>query len=448
MAYLYRLIALVFLALCGFNAHASIPATSQTGYNCGFAPGYHATVLAALQGWGGLGLPHVSGPYVYNSGSCVASIDGVPRVVQSGSTSTLYSCPANSTLSGTVCNCNSGYVEDGNACVVQQTPEEQHCASINGSPVKASWTTTNPSLSTRTICMSNAGYSCTATVTGDICGSMGEGQPYLCHGGGVSGGSGGGTTCTPSPEPDAPPPLGAPETDWPDAPSPGMCPGTVNGVAVNVPCSSTSTKGTTTSESNDGEGNTTQKTENKTTTCNAAGSCTTTITTTTTVNGGTPKTTSSSTTQGKGEFCAGNPGSKECGDGDGSSFGGNCEASFVCTGDAVQCAMAKEQHRRSCELFEKDSDERQAYLADKAKGQAGTDQTGDLPGNQTVNIGPGDFDSSDAIGGAQCITDKTVVIAGRSVSIPLSGMCPYLAYLGQLLVVVGYLLAARILIRG
>jgi hypothetical protein len=235
----------------------------------------------------------------------------------------------------------------------------------------------------------------------------------------------------------------------PDAERPpaGTCPGTMNGIAMNVPCSSTETKKSSTSQETDGDGNVTNKTENKITTCTAAGSCTTTVTTTTTVNGVT-KTSTKSMTQGKGEFCAGNPGSKECGDGDGSSFGGSCQAGFVCDGDALQCAIAKEQHKRSCELFEKDNEERQGYEAAKVKGKAGTDQTGDLPGNQTINIGPGDFDSSDAIGGAQCITDKTVVIAGRTISVPLSKTCPYLAYLGQLLVVVGYLLGARILTRG
>jgi hypothetical protein len=424
MAYLFRLIAFTLLSLFASGVHAAIPATSQTGYNCGFAPGYHATVLAALQGWGGLGLAHVTPPYVYNAGSCVANIDGVPRVVSSGSTSTLYSCPANSTLSGTVCNCNSGHVQEGSACVVQQTPEEQHCASINGSPVKASWTTTDPSLSTRTICMSNAGYSCTATVEGDICGASGSGGSWLCHGSGVSGGSGGGTTCTPSPEPDAPPPVGAPETDWPDAPPPGMCPGTINGVSVNVPCSNTSTSNTKTEQTDDGAGNVTSKSETKNTTCNAAGSCTTTVTTTTTVNGGSPMTSTKTTTEGKGQFCAGNPGSKECGDGDGSSFGGNCESSFVCTGDAVQCALTKEVHTQHCKL-NKATDESALYGAEKGKEGS---QIGDLPGNETIPFGPSSYDDSNALGAGACITDLAVNVWGVSVTLPLTMICPYLLW--------------------
>jgi len=349
-------------------------------------------------------------------------------------------CPSNATLSGNTCTCNSGYAEQGNACVIPPDPGEEHCQSINGSPVKASWITTNPSLSTRTICMSNAGYNCTATVTGDICGGTGSGGSYVCHGSGVSGGSGGGTTCTPSPEPDAPPPSGTPDTNWPEAPPPGMCPGTVNGVSVTVPCSSTSTQGTTSSESNDGEGNTTQKTETKATTCNAAGSCTTTTTTTTTVNGGTPKTTTSSTTQGKGEFCAANRGSKECGDGDGSSFGGNCEASFVCTGDAVQCALTKEVHIQHCKL-NKETDESLLYAQSK-------DAEPDLGDEETVNVGPGDFSTAPVLGAGACITNRSVTVMGATLEIPFSDLCQYLAMLGNVLMAVAWLLSARIVMRG
>jgi hypothetical protein len=352
------------------------------------------------------------------------------------------SCPANSTGT-TTCTCTAPYVETAGACAMPVSPGEAHCNSIVGSAVKTSWTSSAPSLGTRNVCVSGgSGYNCNATIEPDFCGSS-DGKTYVCHGAGVSASG----ACIPSATPEQPIAPPQPASELPNPPPPGTCPGEMNGVSLNVPCSRTETKGTKTTTEDDGAGKTTTKTEAKSTSCTAAGSCTTTVTTTTTVNG-TSTTSTKTTTEGKGEFCAGNPGSKECGDGEGSSFGGSCQAGFTCDGDALQCAIAKEQHKRSCELFEKDNEERQAYEAAKVKGKAGTDQTADLPGNQTINIGPGDFDSSDAIGGSQCITDKTLVISGHTVSIPLSTMCPYLAYLGQLLVVVGYLLGARILIRG
>lgn len=318
-------------------------------------------------------------------------------------------------------------------------PEEEHCASINGSPVKASWVTSSPSLSSRTICMSNAGYSCTATVEGDICGGSGGGS-YLCHGSGVSGGA----KCTPSPEPDAPPPVGNPETNWPEAPPPGTCPGTVNGVAVNVPCSNTTTKGTTTSESNDGEGNTTVKSESKSTVCNEAGSCTTTTTTTTTVNGGTPKTTTNSTTQGKGEFCAANRGAKECGNGDGSSFGGNCQASFVCTGDAVQCATAKAVNDSLCkfkDVFE--MDESTSALVGKVLAGTWEKNPKDEPRTEPL----GTFDQTNPLSGA-CPGDVAISIASATVVIPLARFCPQLQMMGNLLVAFTLLGATVFVFRG
>jgi hypothetical protein len=213
---------------------------------------------------------------------------------------------------------------------------------------------------------------------------------------------------------------------------------------LNVPCSNTTTKGTTTSTSNDGEGNTTNKTENKTTTCNAAGSCTTTVTTTTTVNGGTPKTTTSSTTQGKGEFCAANRGAKECGDGDGSSFGGSCEASFVCTGDAVQCATAKAVNDQLCkfnEVFDMDP----AIQAYAERVMAGTEDPNPRDNPTVVNLGT--FDQSNPLS-SSCPADIPVNLTFFSGVIPLSEYCNWLQLLGNMLVIFSLLGATIFILRG
>ena len=469
MAFLNRLIVLALLLVSGVASAATQPEVwypNQAGWSAVF----HKTAVESCQYyltnyWGvPYGSTSPSGPdtaQCFQSGGTARGTvfrtfqtlnctgGSTPAFSGSGAAAGNWqcqapTCPANATWNGTACACNAGYEMQGGACVVPPDPGEEHCQSINGSPVKASWTTSNPSLSTRTICMSNAGYSCTATVTGDICGAMGEGGPYLCHGSGVSGASGSGTTCTPSPEPDAPPPSGSPDTNWPEAPAPGMCPGTVNGVSVTVPCSSTSTKATTTSTSNDGEGNTTSKSESKSTTCNAAGSCTTTITTTTTVNGGTPKTTTSSTTQGKGEFCAGNPGAKECGAGDGSSFGGNCQSSFVCTGDAVQCATAKAVNDSLCkfkEVFDMDPSIK-AY----AEGvMAGTEDPNPRDNPTVINLGT--FDQSNPLSSG-CPADIPVNLHLFSTVIPLSEHCGALQMLGNMLVIFSLLGATIFVLRG
>ncbi|XXQ53700.1 virulence factor TspB C-terminal domain-related protein [Xenophilus aerolatus] len=218
-----------------------------------------------------------------------------------------------------------------------------------------------------------------------------------------------------------------------------------------------------------------QTTQSGTTSC-SGGTCTTTTTNNTTIinkpgdtscpsgttqgtttkDGQTVTTCSSSSTstssQSQTGYCKGSgAGSAQCGgEGSGSSFGGNCAAGFKAVSeDAVLNAMAEEQWRRNCQFFDKvpeDTEESLAYADMKAKGKAGVDQTNDLPAasKREISIGPGDFDSSNALGGAACITDRTIVVMGRSVSLPFSQLCVWLGYMGTVLLACSYLVAARI----
>lgn len=155
-------------------------------------------------------------------------------------------------------------------------------------------------------------------------------------------------------------------------------------------------------------------------------------------------------TETKADFCTKNPKDKQCGQaGDGGSgFGGACKAGFQCDGEAVMCAIAQEAHKRNCQLFETESDERSAYLVDLAKGKEGKDQSSDLKGNKEINFSSADFDTSDALGGGACIGDKTIVLFDKTIVLPFSMICEILSYLGMVLVGVSYLLAGRIIIRG
>ncbi|MFN7120880.1 MAG: hypothetical protein ACK4NM_02485 [Hydrogenophaga sp.] len=218
-----------------------------------------------------------------------------------------------------------------------------------------------------------------------------------------------------------------------DRPPAGTCPGEVNGVTVNVPCSQTESTTSKSTTENDGAGNTTTRNESKSTTCTAAGSCTTTTTTTTTVNGGSPTTSTKTSTLGKGQFCSENPGAKECGDGDGSAFGGSCDAGFICEGDAVQCALAKEVHTQHCKL-NKVTDESTLYGAEK--GRDG-DQTGDLEGNETIPFGPSSYDDSDALAGGACVSDLVINEGWISATLPLSMICPSLVWFRFALLAIG-----------
>jgi len=130
-------------------------------------------------------------------------------------------------------------------------------------------------------------------------------------------------------------------------------------------------------------------------------------------------------------------------DKDRSSFGGQCDA-VACEGDAIQCAIARDQYRRSCQLMDKESAESQLYAANKGKEG---NQTGSLPGNETISL-QGRIDTSDALGGGSCFGDLNITVWNQAVTLPLSSLCQYLAMLGNILVAVSMLMAARIVTRG
>jgi hypothetical protein len=106
------------------------------------------------------------------------------------------------------------------------------------------------------------------------------------------------------------------------------------------------------------------------------------------------------------------------------------------------CAVALEQHKRNCALFVDASPESTLY--DSEKGKTGPQYT-----SETVNLGPSSFSQANALGSAaQCITDKTVTVAGHSVVLPFSQVCSTLQHLGTVLIFISFLMAYRIVSRG
>lgn len=131
------------------------------------------------------------------------------------------------------------------------------------------------------------------------------------------------------------------------------------------------------------------------------------------------------------------------GDGDGeSAFAGSCSSGFACEGDAIQCAIAKEQHIRNCKLFEDKSPESQLYETEKAKGRD-RDVTKDLPGNETIDVSS-KLSRENLLGAGACIRDLSVRVWSQELSLPISAICPALGYLGYVLITVASLAAFRI----
>ena len=129
----------------------------------------------------------------------------------------------------------------------------------------------------------------------------------------------------------------------------------------------------------------------------------------------------------KDQFCAENPDSPLCVKGE---FGGTCGAGFTCKGDAIQCAMAREQHQQNCKLFGEDKDVNS--LTNKALN--GVDEkSADKLRDSASQVSVGTFDSSGYGWSHACPADPSIALnfGGRSAefSIPFSRICGPLSIL-------------------
>lgn len=438
MAHLYRLIAvlgLVFLLSPHANAQATpvSPTYGPWGPNgdpATYCPAAHNAANIAQFGWSFYRVVYGYQP-TYQTGRC-ESICNNAALCQ-GSTGTYGTTSGSAVQSRTyVCPANYAFNADDNLCY----PNLNNCAQFTGS--LAGDYNGLGGLGPKTICVqdgiaTSSGDSlapgCVLTGTADFA----AGTPYRW----VAVMTYTGAKCKPGDfENQGTDPLSDPEkTNCP----PGKLPGTVNGTEVCVEAGrDDNTQKETQKENttNNPDGSTTQTQQTQQTTCQGA-TCTTTTTTTVTTTpvGGGPGT--SETTTSTGTCTRGSPG---CGDeeSDPSSFGGTC-AAFACDGDAIMCAVALEQHKRNCQLFVNTSAESDLYESEK--GKTGPQYTSE----PTVNIGPGSISQSNVLAAsAQCISDKTITVAGNTITLPFSQICSTLQHLGTVLLFIAFLTAYRI----
>ncbi|PJI97930.1 hypothetical protein CLU85_2730 [Acidovorax sp. 69] len=113
---------------------------------------------------------------------------------------------------------------------------------------------------------------------------------------------------------------------------------------------------------------------------------------------------------------------------DPNSFGGQCE-SVQCDGDAIQCAMAREQYRRNCQMLDADNDPSTAFNQAKA----GTDGFSmDKLRSEAQQVSVSTFDSAGFGWSHTCPPDPEFTLefaAGRSFVIPFSRVCGVLGLL-------------------
>lgn len=220
----------------------------------------------------------------------------------------------------------------------------------------------------------------------------------------------------------------------PNSCQPGTCPGSVNGSPVCAPCKPTEAKDgdKTTTKADGSSTKTTTKTE-----C-ADGKCKTTkVTEDYDADGNPVPGTRTTEEEEKTEktFCEENPKSPLCKE---SSFSGACDGGYQCEGDAITCAIAREQHKRACEWADVD----QGLVDEGNEGMAG----GIRPdGHPFADGDEQSFSLSSLIDqtprlSAGCPVDLTV----GSVTLPFSSLCTALEIMGSIAVGFSLLFALRI----
>lgn len=193
------------------------------------------------------------------------------------------------------------------------------------------------------------------------------------------------------------------------------------------------------------DGTTTEKETTTSTECKD-GKCTTTTTTTTTNRGadgqqiGSPTTESRTETKQEADFCKLNPQHAQCsGTETGGSFAGSCASGFTCSGDAVQCAIARAQHESTCALA----------VGDGVLGEFSAIQgfDGTAPGEgldrKQIDV-PTSLDVAE-IGGGAGLTDMTITVMGQSIEIPLSELNRFIAMFGYAIMAIAWVGAWRII---
>lgn len=370
-------------------------------------------------------------------------------------------CPANSTVVDNLkCNCATGYKPDATASkcepeIIPCTPPEvRNAAGVCESPCvakkgqilssgKYDWGM-NPEASVVSVCDGT----CDATFEGSQAAArfLEQGKyHYLAQGQYIYSGF----ACTGAT--DKPALTGVPS----DTCASGQIMGQVNGKNICVSnstgepqdphISQPKTSGTTSTTTSNPDGSTTTNT----TSTHEDGSTTTTSKTVqpngdTTVTGTTTPPEGADPLDG---FCKQNPDAPLCSEKE-SKFAGSCDGAFTCEGDAIQCAISQEQHKRNCELFEK-----KTTLSDlgDALGNGTDSGVNENPAKEanreTINL-PSSLDMSGGSITARCMSDKSVQVMSTTLIIPFSTICLYLEIMGKIVVAMSLLVAARIVGGG
>lgn len=206
------------------------------------------------------------------------------------------------------------------------------------------------------------------------------------------------------------------------------------------------------------DGTTTEKSTTTTTECKD-GKCTTTTTTTTTTKGADGQQIGEATTETKAEvkpesdFCKANPQHAQCaGTNTGGKFAGNCAAGFTCSGDAVQCAIARVQHEQACQATAV-REEGEGFME-----SLGAVEPTDAKVAEALNRdGEFDFDIAEAFQDAQqnyvtftasCLPPMGFTFKGQTYSFNTGFICEIGDFVRLMLHLIAYMTVLRVISRA
>lgn len=463
MAHFFRIVFLWLL--CVTSAHALVPKVVQ--YSIATSRGGTFFGLTASEVCQKAGPSIIPAQFTFVSATASGNTCKAMSAENGSYTDVIFAgpaaCPANSAASGSSCVCNSDSIEVGAQCVPKQDPDMK-CATDftmsgfgigQGLGTIRDTKTVSGVLPSGDMCWPSDSPTSGCLVTFDRSGltTMADGSiqstgSFSMYKGGV-----GGKACTLEDPGTTVEEKCAQPGSYTDSKGthslcldPPKCEGgfggEVGGVEVCVKDKGGNVIETSKDTIKKNEDGSTDKVTEKTT-CKGS-SCTTEKTTTTTTNNNTSSSSTTTKTESKEDYCKANSNAQQCKDDDEEKgkFGGSCSAGFTCEGDPLQCAIAKDQHKRNCQMFDDKTPESRLYDSEAAKG-SDRDVTKDLPGNTEVDVS-GKLSNEDVLGGGRCISDLSVEVWFTSVTLPFSRICPSLDYLGWVLVSVCSLAAFRI----
>lgn len=468
MALLKRLLFIALFSM-SFTAHA-FPLTVLQWRSSGYTAGSAAQAAAlGLQGKGTQ--VWVCSQISTGSGGsinfhCTGNLGGNQNTSASPVT---YGCPDGATQSGQTCSCDAGYVEESGTCSPkQQDPCEllaDMCAgsagmsnnfSMDGKKAGISFTCMAPVSVGIANPLPGCNKGCMAAVGGFTTAIQSSEGKWVTQGSAKYVGS----TCDPSvindlngeADPEYVPEENPKITPESDKTCTNGFPGQVNGITVCVPPKASS--GVTQIEEKDnGDGT---KTNSKTEVKCENGKCevTKTSTTTNTSTGGTVNSSSTTTTVDKGAYCSENKTAGACKDEKGEneegngSFGGSCQAGFTCKGDAAMCAVAKEQHKRNCQMLEEDKDPA-SFFNQVKKGTDGKSAQALQDAAEKINIST-QLNTSGSGLPRSCPADMRIDLpfANKSFVIPFSLVCPLLKTMSDVALLITALSLLVWLVQG